>query len=365
MILLVGLYRDPSPERMGEFLTCLERNAANRAIAEVHVFVEEEIDPAALAAEFPQLALPNVRIVPLGRRQTYQDLFGYANRTLPGRRVIVANTDIFFDHTLARLDDYDLTGALVCLSRCDIHGDGSWSLFDFESSQDAWIFDAPIREFACSFHLGVLGCDNRLAWEAADAGLLVANPSRTIRAFHLHVTSIRRYTSEQRLHGPTRGVVPIALAESPLPRRPAGPAAAAPEAPSAAVTFHETMGYTIDRLALGVSSHNNDLRPFTAIPPPLEHRQFTQVVSCAVSPVEVEFLSPGRLYILAGTDWHGYFAATAWLQGVASPERLPLVETSHRAAFEAWSIVGDRGTRVVAPTQVMLVGEALERRCSR
>jgi len=39
MILLAGLYLDPDADRMREFLTCIERNAANRAIADVHVFV--------------------------------------------------------------------------------------------------------------------------------------------------------------------------------------------------------------------------------------------------------------------------------------------------------------------------------------
>lgn len=365
MILLVGLYRDPSAERMREFITCIERNAANRAIAEVHVFLEGDMDPAGLATEFPQLASPRVRLIPVGRRQTYQDLFAYANRELAGRRVIVANADIFFDHTLARLDGYELTGWLLCLSRCDIHGDGTWSLFDFESSQDAWIFDAPIREFACGFHLGLLGCDNRLAWEAAAAGLAVSNPSRTIRAFHLHVTSIRRYTSEQRLYGPTRGVPPITLEASPLVLKAAEARASDLDTPCAAVTFHETMGYTVERLALGVSSHNNDERPFTAIPATLAQRQFTQVVSHAVSPVELEFVSAGRVYVLAGTDWYGYFAASSWLGEVARPEPVPLLETSHRPAFEAWSLVGGCGDRFVAPTQVMLVSDHLERRCTR
>src|SRR5262249_33703345 len=32
----------------------------------------------------------------------------------------------------------------------------------------------------------------------------------------------------------------------------------------AVVAFRETMGYTIARLTLGTSSHNNDLRPFDA-----------------------------------------------------------------------------------------------------
>ena len=41
---------------------------------------------------------------------TYGRLFRYANRELAGCRVVIANADIFFDRTLARLDGYDLAG---------------------------------------------------------------------------------------------------------------------------------------------------------------------------------------------------------------------------------------------------------------
>jgi hypothetical protein len=362
MILLVGLYLDPDVGRQLEFITCLERNVRNKTIAAIHVFVEQAIDPVRLVTSYPQLASPKIQLVVTGTRLTYEFLFAYANRELPGRRVVIANADIFFDHTLSRLDDYDLTGCLLCLSRWDVLPNGSWQLFEFESSQDAWVFETPIPEFPADFHLGLLGCDNRLAWEADRAGLVLSNPSRSIRACHLHLTGVRRYTHQQRLYGPTRGVQPVSLDAAGIARRTAPERAKRPDARCAAVAFHETMGYTIERLELGASSHNNDSRPFTAIPPPLAGLSFTQVVSCSVSPVHVEFLSPGRLYVLVGTDWHGYYPATDWLRDTGDAEPLPLVETCHRHAFEVWSLLGRRGDRFVAPTQVMLVSGHLERR---
>ena len=122
------------------------------------------------------------------------------------------------------------------------------------------------------------------------------------------------------------------------------------------------MGYTIGDLRLGASSHNNEVRPFTAIPERLAGRNFTQVVSCVVSSVDVQFLSPGRVYVLVGTDWDGYYLATAWLGANGQPERMPFVETCHRPAFEAWSLLGERGDQLVVPTQVMLVSDHLEQR---
>lgn len=361
-ILLVGFYLDRSPDRVQEFLACIKRNADNRKIAAVHVFVEEEIDRGQLVSRFPQLASPKAHLIVIGRRLTYRDLFDYANRELPGRRVIIANADIFFDHTLARLEPYDLTDCLLCLSRWDLHPDGSWRLFDFESSQDAWIFQSPVPDFDCDFHLGLLGCDNRLAWEAARAGLVVVNPCRSVRAYHLHSSGIRRYTHEQRLYGPTLGVQPVHLDAAGIP--PCRPIlrVKSRDVPCAAAAFHESMGYTIDLLQLGASSHNNEVRPFTAIPEQLVGRSFTQVVSCVESPVNVQFLSSGRVYVLVGTDWDGYYTATAWLGATGEAELMPFVETCHRPAFEVWSLLGERGDQFVAPTQVMLVSDYLERR---
>src|SRR5215813_6449015 len=53
---------------------------------------------------------------------------------------------------------------------------------------------------------GVLGCDNRLAREAANADLLLSNPSRSIRANHPHLSLVRRYNPYVWLQGPTRSV---------------------------------------------------------------------------------------------------------------------------------------------------------------
>jgi hypothetical protein len=130
----------------------------------------------------------------------------------------------------------------------------------------------------------------------------------------------------------------------------------------AAVAFRETMGYTIAHLETGISSHNNEDRPFAAIPDALIGRPFTQVVSCCVSPVEVEFLASGKLYILVGTDWDGYVPATAWLRGAGQPEPIHPVQTRRGTHFEVWSLTGKMGDRIVLPTQVMLVAGRLERK---
>jgi FkbM family methyltransferase len=353
MILLTGFYRDPDQNRRAELYECLQRNVEAERLDEIHLFLEE---PLAQLPPGPPFNSAKVQLVPHGQRVTFRDLFVYANRQLAGATVIIANADIFFDHTLARLDGYDLSGTLLCISRWDVRADGSASLFEHPGSQDAWIFRAPIRSFYCNFNLGVLGCDNRLAWEAEQVGLKVTNPSRSVRANHLHLSQVRRYGERQRLAGPTASV-PAVVLETPYPGK-RGPA---PEASCARVKFRETMGYTISRLEPAISSHNNEPRPFKAIPAPLAGLQFTQVVAYAVSSLEIEFLTSGKLYVLVGNDWDGHQQATEWLNVTGFRERLPLVETQDKIGFEVWSLVADAGERFVLPTQVMLVADQLVR----
>jgi hypothetical protein len=351
MILLTGFYQEADANRREEFRECLRRNLENKWLDEIHLFIEESVGQDRLLAETPLLTAAKFRLIAQGRRVTYRDLFAYANNRLPGQRVIIANADIFFDDTLARLDGHDLSGKLLCLSRWDVRADGAAYFFDHPASQDAWIFQTPIREFPCDFHLGVPGCDNRLAWEVEHAGLEVSNPSRSLRASHLHLSGVHSYSERQRLAGPTKAI-PAEFLDAPRP---------ASESPCASVTFGETMGYTIARLEAGTSSHNNDLRPFIAVPQPLVGLEFTQVVAMSVSSVEVEFLSSGKLYVLVGNDWEGYWPATTWLSDNGFREDLPLVETQRGTAFEVWSLVGEAGERFVLPTQVMLAARSLVR----
>jgi len=215
-VLLAGFYEDPDAGRRAELLECLRRNVENDRLDEIHVLAEEPRESSSLVTDYPLLGDPKIRLVPHGRRATYRDFFAHANSQLSGQRVMIANADIYTDHTLALLDGYDLADKLLCLSRWDVQPDGSARFFDFADSQDAWIFDSPIREFPRDFHLGLPGCDNRLAWEASQAGLALSNPSRSIRIFHLHLSQVRRYRNGQGLEGPY-AFVPAEVLDRPDP----------------------------------------------------------------------------------------------------------------------------------------------------
>ena len=398
MILLVGFYSEPNVRRAAEFMECLRRNCGNPRIREIHVFLEDGSDPRTVMQRQAFLRNDKVTLVPHGRRLTYDDLFGHAN-LFPGRRVIIANADIFFDETIALLDGYDLHGWLLCLARWDEGPGGTARHFDRPDSQDAWIFAPPVANINCAFHLGVPGCDNRLAYEADRAGLLVTNPSKSIRARHLHRSGLHRYTARDRLQGPFRRIATSTLEADATPplssmdrsvrercqaielvlrphlgadlpaelRREIHRAVLsmfevseyARGIRTASVSFRETMGYSLLRLETGASSHNNDSRPFKAVPAALAGKWFTQVVANRVSPVEVEFRSAGELYVLAARGWEGYVPAAAFLDRVGCRESMEPLETRDGTVFDIWLVSGDVGQRLVVPTQVMLVADEI------
>jgi len=206
MILLVGHYREFVESRRGEYAECVRRNAANPCLDEIHVFIEDTSDPAEVLAEVAVEHRAKLRFVELRRRLLFVDLFRYASDQLAGVAVAIANADIFFDDTLGLLAGRDLFNQLLCLSRWDEREDGSPIFYDQPWRQDAWIFEAPLRPFDAAFHLGLPGCDNRIAAEAAAVGIAVSNPSRSIIAHHLHCSGTRNYNESKRIGGLVCGV---------------------------------------------------------------------------------------------------------------------------------------------------------------
>lgn len=145
------------------------------------------------------------------RRWTFADLCELAAREYPGQVCVIANSDISFDESLAAVEPLLSTPlALVALTRWDDDTAPSmegrvdpvtWRFYS--QSQDAWIFRAgALPEFRADFHLGVPRCENRLAFEAARAGIVVRNPALSIKARHHHATNLRTWKRTDHYRGP-------------------------------------------------------------------------------------------------------------------------------------------------------------------
>ena len=154
------------------------------------------------------------RIVPVegaAKRWTFADLFTLAAEQFPGRLCVVANSDISFDESLGLASRLlETPSVLLALSRWDddtapsMEGRVDTTTWRFYSqSQDAWIFRAgSLPVFDAAFQLGIPRCENRLAFEAARAGIVVRNPALSIKARHHHATNLRSWRRGDFYRGP-------------------------------------------------------------------------------------------------------------------------------------------------------------------
>jgi glycosyltransferase involved in cell wall biosynthesis len=211
MILLTPYYLDSCPERQAELSFCLQQNLQNPLITKIILLLDHSLN----SQEIKELCPLKIETILCTGRCTYQDCLDYANKYLKDEIVIIANTDIFFDNTLALLEEFDLSNKFINLLR--------WEVVEIDAhvvrsqlhvtigSQDAWIFRVPLKPFVACFPLGKPGCDNRIAFEARTVGLKVINPAFSIRSHHLHFTNVRNYGSQDRIPGPYLLMPPGAL----------------------------------------------------------------------------------------------------------------------------------------------------------
>lgn len=197
--LVTSWYHEPDVARRAELLYCLNRNLQNPHIRQVWLLVEGEPD-------IPQH--PKIRVKHFSRRPLFNDMFKLAN-VVKGL-TILCNTDIYFDDTLAMVKHLK-AHQCYALTRWDTTTQGKLQFYGKPHSQDAWIVNAPVAFSGGAYSPGKPGCDNKLAWELAEAGLTVSNPSKTIKAFHLHLTNLRRYTRSETVPGPYLSVQPTQL----------------------------------------------------------------------------------------------------------------------------------------------------------
>lgn len=123
-------------------------------------------------------------------RPTFNELFALCKSDAIN---VIANSDIYF----TELPPHPVCGEAWALSRWDVDAEGRVKLWDHADSQDAWVFHGKPTGIDAPFPMGVPGVDNHLAWLIDQAGYVVRNPSRTIRAYHLHNVQWRSY-----LHDP-------------------------------------------------------------------------------------------------------------------------------------------------------------------
>jgi len=181
--LFTSIYTDKSAIRQKELIYCLNKNLENAHIDKIYLFVDG----------FVELPKSDKLVTIEFQRPTYRDFFNLIDRTVTEREhiSIVANTDIYFNHTLNGLTFHHQQ--CIALSRWD-DKIGGLKLHNERFSQDVWIFKGKMRNVNfCDFYLGIPGCDNRIAYELHSAGYALYNPATRIQAIHYHRSDLHNY----------------------------------------------------------------------------------------------------------------------------------------------------------------------------
>ncbi len=199
--LITLLYNETNEERISEYITCLERNQANDSIAEIHVLYDTSKDGEENKL-LQYLQTTNVTMSYVTRRPSFSYCFNIANTLYPNSRVILSNADIYFNETLALLENYDLSDKLLALTRWNVQQDGEIQPFkrgekNANDSQDVWIFKTPLRKINCAdIKFGTPHCDGKIAYQAQRNRLNVLNPCMTVQCCHLHLSNVRNYDTK-------------------------------------------------------------------------------------------------------------------------------------------------------------------------
>ena len=181
-------YEDKNTKRRGELETCMQNNINN----------------------------PHINFIPITSqiRITFNDFFNICNNYSDKDDIsIVANLDIYFDETIA-LARSMMPGTFWSLGRWDYKKSGAIIHSNRPDSQDAWVIKGHFKKINANFTMGKCGCDNRLAYEAKKAGYVVVNPSKSVKAIHMHISNIRNYKRRKKqdvVPGPYHTITPTEL----------------------------------------------------------------------------------------------------------------------------------------------------------
>lgn len=195
--LVSSLFDERNLFRFVEYLACL---VLNLQVFERLVLCYESSNGLLLSAverltATSNLALGRVLFVPYGARPTFQQLFDLQSVLPDDVLLAVANADVAFDGSLAKLSAMDMTDTVAVLSRWEVAKAGeSPSLIRYANgtpnvlSADAWITRTPfIPDVRLDFEIGTLQCDSFINNQLGKSARYRAiNPCLDVCIFHVH-----------------------------------------------------------------------------------------------------------------------------------------------------------------------------------
>jgi hypothetical protein len=196
--LVTSLYDEQNLLRLNEYLSSL---VLNLDVFE-RIAISYEASDGLLGivvhamAERLSIAPGRILLVPQGGRPSFEDLFSLQSLVALGSTFAVANADVVFDGSFARLSEVDLSSNMVVLSRRDIvKGLPRTRLVHLRTnsapnifSADVWVVSTPFApDFPLGYEIGTMHCDsyinNRISTSKRYSAL---NPCFDVHVFHHH-----------------------------------------------------------------------------------------------------------------------------------------------------------------------------------
>ena len=175
IILISQYYIAKDEQRYKENNICLLNNILNENIDKIILLNEREYDLSFILNKLRDNKLKNkVKQVIIECRINYFDVFNYVNTYYKNNIILLGNLDIFYNESLKKLKNYNLTNKFISLTRYDLLEDYKFNepneikLYTHEGilgnpcidSSDCWIFKSPIKNNNnTKVMLGSNGCD--------------------------------------------------------------------------------------------------------------------------------------------------------------------------------------------------------------
>ena len=204
-VLVNEWYHHRAAKRLAEMRESLSKNISSDSFDEITLFA---LNRGGLSG----LNLDKVRIVDCAERPSFRDIIEFCNTQYMDAQCVVANNDIEFppltnSFPIARSKD------LIAVSRHELkNGKAVWfddaeyyghqpihSIPPHAFSNDAWIFNAPIRlKGGKRIMMGQMGCDQRFLWLAFMSGMTIRHATKSFQVLHHHENKSRNWNSSNR-----------------------------------------------------------------------------------------------------------------------------------------------------------------------
>jgi hypothetical protein len=204
-------------DRHNEILFVLKKNVENKFINKIYLLNEKIYTNDELGISSDKIIQININ-----KRLKFNDVFLFINENNITGYNVIANSDIFFDDSIEKLQysDLHLSKKICSLLRYEFNidnSDNSKLLYHyFFGSQDTWIIHSnnildkdQISKF--DFEFGKPNCDGKFSYLFYTFNYKIINDPKTIKTFHYHKSNFKTYTKNDLIIGHTLGIIPCKL----------------------------------------------------------------------------------------------------------------------------------------------------------